>query len=369
MSSAATLDFAKLLSPIAGDNPAGADPRADGGPNSAYHAVRDARLANRAAERQRLAGDSEVAAPDWQPVLQRGIAVLGDTAKDLEITAFVIEALVRLHGFAGLRDGFRAAREMVERFWEQLYPLPDEDGIETRVAALTGLNGADGEGTLISPILCVPLTGSDTPYACFHVQQALALTQIKDEAVRAKRVQDGTITLEQVQQAVAETPRDFFAALAQDVTECQAEFAALCAALDDRCGAHALPTSNIRNALAVCRDALEQIAGPKLQPQHPAATASHETNGAAASGPARLAGTMVEGITNREAAFRVLTHVADYFRRAEPHSVLSYSLEQVVRWGNMPLPELLSELITEESPRRQLFRQVGIRLARKTDDD
>jgi hypothetical protein len=41
--------------------------------------------------------------------------------------------------------------------------------------------------------------------------------------------------------------------------------------------------------------------------------------------------------------------------------VVPYGLEQVVRWGNMPLPALLGELIPDESPRHQLFRQVGIR--------
>jgi type VI secretion system protein ImpA len=373
MASPAVLDFEKLLAPIAGDNPAGADPRADDSPASDYHAVRDARLANRAAERQLLA-DAGAAPPDWKPVLQRGAAVLSAKAKDLEIAAFVIEALVRLHGFAGLRDGFRLARELVERFWEQLYPLPDEDGTETRVAPLTGLNGADGEGTLVSPILCVPLTGGDAPYACYHAQQVLALAQVKDEAVRARRVQDGAVPLERLQQAVAETPRDFFAALADDLAQCQEEFARLCAALDEKCGAHAPPTSNIRNALAACRDALEQVAGAKLPTPGEAEAAPEPAANGTAPAPGRTAGPTAaafsaDAIATRDDAFKVLTEVAAYFRRAEPHSVMSYSLEQVVRWGNMPLPDLLRELITDESPRRQLFRHVGIRPAKASSDD
>src|SRR5262249_38729729 len=156
--------------PVPGENPAGVDLRADTGPGSAYHAVRDARFANRAAERQMLA-DPAATPPDWKPVLRGGAALLAEKSKDLEITAYVIEALVRLHGFAGLRAGFRLARELVERFWERLYPLPDEDGMETRLAPLTGLNGQDGEGTLVSPILCVPLIRGDEspPLACYQI--------------------------------------------------------------------------------------------------------------------------------------------------------------------------------------------------------
>jgi type VI secretion system protein ImpA len=53
--------------------------------------------------------------------------------------------------------------------------------------------------------------------------------------------------------------------------------------------------------------------------------------------------------------------VADFFRRSEPHSVLSYALDQVVRWGKMTLPELLTELLPDEAPRKNLFRLAGIK--------
>jgi predicted component of type VI protein secretion system len=63
----------------------------------------------------------------------------------------------------------------------------------------------------------------------------------------------------------------------------------------------------------------------------------------------------------REDAFRDLLEIADFFRRTEPHTVVSYALEQIVRWGRMSLPELLAELIPEEPSRKNLFKQVGIK--------
>ena len=62
----------------------------------------------------------------------------------------------------------------------------------------------------------------------------------------------------------------------------------------------------------------------------------------------------------REEAFRALLQVAEFFKRTEPHSPISYGLEQAVRWGRMPLPDLWAELIPEESARLQLFKLVGI---------
>ena len=62
------------------------------------------------------------------------------------------KALLRTAGLAGLRDGFRLIREMTEGFWDGLYPVEDEDGVETKVAPLTGLNGEGADGTLIQPL-------------------------------------------------------------------------------------------------------------------------------------------------------------------------------------------------------------------------
>ena len=58
--------------------------------------------------------------------------------------------------------------------------------------------------------------------------------------------------------------------------------------------------------------------------------------------------------------------VARFFRKTEPHSPVSYALEQVVKWGKMSLPDLLKELIQDSSARDDMFRHVGIS---DSDDD
>src|SRR6516164_1413622 len=110
MASPDTLNFARLLAPLPGPNPTGVDLRADLSPGSVYYALRDARFA------KLLAETAWGAAPDWRPILRQGVAVLTVQAKDLEIVSYVIEALARLYGFAGLRDGFRLARELIVRY-------------------------------------------------------------------------------------------------------------------------------------------------------------------------------------------------------------------------------------------------------------
>jgi type VI secretion system protein ImpA len=367
MASQEVLDVSRLLLPIDGPTPAGEDLRADSSPNSLYYLIKDARSAARAAERQIVTDEGEPSArPDWRPVLENARKALAEKTKDLEVAAYLIEALVRLHGFGGLRDGFRLAAGLVEQFWDGLYPLPDEDGLPTRVAPLTSLNGDDAEGTLMAPIALVPLTeGSSVgPFALYHYQQAQSLGQVHDEQAREKRLKRGAVSLDTIQRAVVETPASFFATLVQDLAECQNEFAKLNGLLEDKCGGRAPPSSNIRAALAACLEAVNYVARDKLstalaqaQPEADGTPAGDGQGAAPAGGPAEVAGVL----RNREDAFRTLLQVADFFRRMEPHTPVSYALEQAVRWGRMSLPELLTELIPEETSRESLFKQVGIR--------
>jgi type VI secretion system protein ImpA len=368
MPSPEVLEFATLLAPIPGDKSVGEDLRADSSPSSPYYAVKDARSAARAAERQIdvEGGESDIA-PDWKPVLTHGTRALTEKSKDLEIVAYMIEALVRLNGFPGLRDGYRLVRELVEQYWDGLYPLPDEEGMVTRVAPLTGLNGDDAEGTLINPLTKVPLTeGSSVgPFAYYHYQQAAALGRIQDENVRQQRAQRGGVLPEVFDRAVAETPAPFFRTLVEDINAAQEEFAKLCNLLEEKCGSHAPPSSNIRATLTTCLETVNTVARDKLATLATDTQAPAEGEEAAApgaDGAAEGAGPRIAGvIQNREDALNTLVKVADFFRRTEPHTPVSYLLEQAVRWGRMSLPELLAELIPDEAPRLVFFKQVGIR--------
>jgi type VI secretion system protein ImpA len=368
MSSPEVLEFATLLAPIPGDKPAGVDLRSDPSPTSAYYAIKDARNAARAAERQLVLDGEEPTAPaDWRPVLQQAKKALAEHTKDLEITAYLIEALVRLHGFAGLRDGFRLARELVEHYWDGLFPMPDEDGLETRVAPLTGLNGDDAEGTLLVPIARVPITAATSigRLDCTHYQQAVALGKLADAKVREQKVAAGALSLDAFQKAVGESSTPFYTNLVEDLNQCREEFAKLGAALDVRCDGRAPPSSQIRTALEACLDLIKDVARAKLAVALPSVAEAADADGEAApaSGSDGRTGEATDVLRNREDAFRQLLKIAEYFQRTEPHSVVHYALEQVVRWGRTPLPELLAELIPDDSPRNALFKQVGIKVA------
>ena len=368
MPSADVLNFETLLAPIPGEKPVGGDLRVNAGPTSLYYQVKDGRNAARAAER-RIEGGTDETPPDWKPVVNTATKALSEATKDLELTAYLLEGLCRTQGFAGLRDGFRFARELVTNFWDGIYPLPDEDGLATTLAPLAGLNGDDAEGTLIAPIMRVAITESAAlgKLNTAIYLQAVAVAKMVDPEARERRIKAGAPSMEMVQKAVDETPAPFYRTLHDDLTAALDEFAKMNAVLDEKGGRFAPPSSAIRNALEGVLAAVNDVARNKLAVTAPAPAATDASaNGAATNGQPGAAsdgpaGERLPVIRSREDALNAILQLSEYFRRMEPHSMVPYALEQAVRWARMPLPELMVELIDDESARRALFRQVGIR--------
>ena len=370
MGSPATIDHDQLLAPVSEENAAGEDLRADASPTSAYYRQKDARKASRAKERSagldNMDPDARSEIPDtradWRPVLEQSVALLTERSKDLELVAWLIEALVRLYGFAGLRDGFRFARDFVSTYWDDFYPLPGDDGVEERLASLAGLNGQDAEGTLIVPIRNVPITEDSGvgPLATWHFQQAISVRQIADPEARQRRIVSGATTMDDIDKASIDSDGEFLKRQYDDLQACRSEFEALTAVLDELCGPDAAPpSSNIKNELDACLEAVKYVSKRVLT--EAATPPSGEVAGAVGNDSTATIPQVDDATMNREQAFQQLLQLADYFRKTEPHSPLSYSIERLVRWGRMPLPELLGEIITEDEARNNLFWLAGIK--------
>lgn len=368
MASTALVDINSLLEPISEDNPVGSDIRDDPSPSSPYYAIKDARNSARAAERNSMFdGGSNEADDNWRKVLQLAPEILKDNAKDLEIATWYTEALIRRHGFQGLRTGFAVIRQLIEQYWDNLYPLPDEDGIETRVSSLTGLNGEGAEGILIAPIRNAYITEDEHPgpFNFWQYQQALDIDKIVDEEIRAEKAGKLGFTMEDIENTVTKSSDTFYIDLREDLNTCLEDYREISRLLDEYCGINdAPPTSNIINTLVETLGVINFIAKYKFPVESVGEESEDMDTSSTEAAPSGQ--TMTGGaITSRAEAFRHLSTISEFFRKTEPHSPISYVLDKTVKWGDMSLSQLMQELIPDSSSREYYASLTGI----KADDE
>jgi len=376
MPSAAILDFEGLLKPFEGPTASGKDLRADSSPSSLYQLLKEDRKAARQLETRISKGDTEVPSPEWRPVVEKATKILAEQSKDLEVCAYLIEAHVRMHGFAGMRDGYRLAGGLVERFWNDgLYPSPVETDVERRCAHLLQLNGIDSTGALVPPIGRIPFTEVTSlgEFSRVQLQEAQALAKIADPKARQAKIDSGALSHETIQRAVAETRPEFYQVLFEDVALALEEFDRFNEAVRRKSGLdgdtdayqYDPPSGNIREVVQGFLDIVKDLTKAKPKAKQapgpaPGPTATPSPNGGAAS-PEAPSPQGNGAIDSREDALGRILDIAEYFRRTEPQSIVPYALEQVVHWGKLSLPDLLSELIADEAPRKNVFKQVGIK--------
>ena len=357
------VDIPLLLEPISEEQPGGVDLRDDDDPNNIFRRVKDARNDARQEESQSdLEGETSTTATSaWRQVWDEGQEYLKTQAKDLEIVAYMIEASIRLGGYGGLARALELTAEMTAKFWGELLPTPDEDGIETTILPISRLNG----DVITYPLMRVPLTsdGSFGHLVLWQYTQAQQLDQLSSEE-REIRISRGAITLEQFRQAVAETETSFFVETKAEIEAAKAAIVKVGEVFEEKAGDEFAPNlSRFDQTLDEALNVLEQVAGDRLVSQSTGDdedSDTEETGGGGGGESSSGGGQKRGGINSREEAFGELEKVASWIEKHEPQSLLPSEIRKVIRRGKMSPAELYVDLIRDSDVRNTLYRDVGI---------
>jgi type VI secretion system protein ImpA len=362
------LDIDALLAPFEGEQAAGTDPREDFSPQAPYRALRAARGTARTAERAADADPNaeQTPPPEWRTVRQLATKLLGGTCKDLEVAAWLAEALVRTDGLAGIAAGARIIAGLVRAFWDNgLLPPLDSDGVAGKVAPVEGLSGTGGDGTLMQPLRKTTLflrpDGAPVPFWSFDA--SMKLKGEADQARVKQRIAAGVVPFDDMERDARAAGAARFAALRAETRAALQAWNDMSAALDEAAGGDSPSTSRVRVVLESILEVAARYAPPEAAPAAPqeeeeavaADSTSNDGPTSAAARPAR---------ENREDMLRDLTRIAEFFRRTEPHSPLAYTLDEAVRRGRMTLPDLLEELVPDAGARGNILTQLGIKMTK-----
>lgn len=333
-----------ILEPLEGDDPTGRFLRYDT-TDTTYSDIKEAReeeddLPQGDWERERKTAD-------WRRVEELATEALESESKDLQIAAWLTEALVHRHGLAGLADGLRLLRRLMEEFWEDLFP-PLEDGDAGFRA--TALSWADSQ--LSTTVKKIPLTNYGFDYHAYRASRKVGYEEdaegdAEKQRAREEAVEAGKPTAEDFDEAFDGTAKAWYKEAVAGARSAAEELEALDEAVGERFGEDPPDFRDLREEMGQVRDVLEQLLEKKLEqdpdpPEMDEAGAEAAAAGGAASGGAAGEGAAGGGggpatvrVEDRDDADELLARAAGFMRRQDPTDPGPYLMLRGLRWGEI----------------------------------
>jgi type VI secretion system protein ImpA len=354
MTATSVFDFgvAALLEPISEKAPAGESLRYEG----TYDRIMEARREDDPSLEQGV-WKRELKKADWNLVHQICREALRTKSKDLQIAAWMLEALVHLHGFSGVHLGCRIMIELCRKFWDSMYPRLDDP--EYRLAPIHWMNEK-----LFTKLKFISITspeGSEgcPPYSFSDWEAAFRLEQNKQASQLKKDPK--TVTLEMIHQSAYLTPMPFFESLLEDVSFAYKACDELEAIFDKAFGKDSCSLGQFRGVLEEILSVVVGFQGGREVVEEPDSENTVMRESAPETAAVQEAGVfMLPPIRSRAEAYRRLADVADYLIRTEPHSPAPYLIRRAISWGGMTLEQLLPELVGNDSTLKDLERLLKI---------
>jgi type VI secretion system protein ImpA len=239
------LDIDAILSPLPGNNPAGEDLR-----YSLHEEIKEARREDDLLDR----GDwqREVKKADWTRVVFLCTEALTKTSKDLQIAAWLTEALTVTQGFGGLTTGLKIMNGLLENFWEHLYPAIEDEDLDFRAGRIEYVNNS-----VWGRVKEIPLTDrtAKAGYSWTQWDQSRQVGYEGDPAkteMRSQLLAEGRLVPEEFDAAVAKSSLGFYAKLAAAIAACKAEFERFDRLVDRRFGDDAPRLAELRTSITDC---------------------------------------------------------------------------------------------------------------------
>jgi len=347
-----------LLNPIPGDNPSGENLRYD----PLYDQIKEARRQEE--ELSQGIWQHEVKQADFSKVIKLAGDALAERSKDLQLAAWLTEALIYEEGIPGLRRGLTLIRELMEQFWDTLHPELEDGDPYMRTGIL------DWVGSRLDDALKrAPLTRGG--YGWYDYRESRAVGYEADcegdsEKLEARQaaIEEGKLTAEDFDADVSATPKSFYVELKEELGKCFEELRALEDFTDEHFADDPPSFSGLKATLEELDKTVHVLLAkkkeqepdvqpepePQPQPQpepepaestawageEPAPAAVEEPPPSAAPSPAPAPAAAVSAEpADREDAIRRIVNAAAYLRKDDQYSPLPYLVLRGLRWGEL----------------------------------
>ena len=368
------IDLDALLKPISDETPSGESVRYSG----IYDEIGEARRADDDLDLGEW--EHELKTADYRKVIELATNTLSNETKDLQIAAWFSEAVVREHGFLGLRDSLKLLSGLIENFWDTLFPEIDEGDEEGRVNALVWMDREAALAIQRSPITEGAGYGLidyrdaktfDIPenLESFDSEQQKKYNDLKKRAAKGNRT-----TADKWKIAINLSKRAFYEDLDFAIKECWEEYENLNKVMEAKFDPKQVAgLGDMKKALEDIQSQTDKLLERKRDeepdPIEDIVTMDGETDGTGTGAGGGSGFSAGGAINNRREALRRLTEVASFFSQTEPHSPVSYLVNRAVKWGEMPLDSWLAEVVKDQTVLGQLKETLGMNESSAPADD
>jgi type VI secretion system protein ImpA len=293
--------------------------------------------------------DKDAKPPDWRSV-QKLAESLFERTRDLRVAIYWARAQVHLGSAMTLPDSLRLIHGLLERYWDDVHPRPDDGDAYARVNALNDMSSVAGlagdlrQSLIISNRAIGELRGRE-------VEIALGMLEPRDG--------ESAPTTEQIEQmlgdAAAEEP-----ALSQFPQRTLARLEQINELMRERVGYASAPDLQQLTSLM---SGLQRLMPTQRAESTQEALADGGSDGQSFGAPAARRGGARGGglggsVESREDALRAIDLVCTYLERAEPTNPAQYFLRRARRLVDKNFMELVRELAPESLD--QVARIMGV---------
>lgn len=253
------LNIETFLDLIPGSHPAGNDLRY----TAVYDQIKEAKRADDQLDRGEWQTDLKTS--DWRLTAKICSDALTQQSKDLQIAAWFTEALLHLHGFAGLAFGLELIEKLLSGFWETLYPEIENDDLDYRVGPITYLNEKLPIAVLQVPI-CDPDHTRGYSYFNWEESRLVGFDSGLDKERKDRRqvlIEEGKITGEEFKSAVNLSSISFYNELRRQLVGCRDQLNVLDEVINERFAPDPPGLTQLSDAVDKCLRVVEKICAEK----------------------------------------------------------------------------------------------------------
>lgn len=397
------MDLEELLKPISDELPCGQYLKLD---RSAYRGLRNAYNTAQSSFRQLIetpdaSSDQDLLETNdsnWRALREVTFDALTKQTKDLEFLGwFIASQLFTSSPYENLAQSISLIEKYCEEYWPTLNPMPpveklkasDDAGqqaewAEFRTKPLLQLVGESQDSTAIFvPLQMLSLIGDLTFGDYLRSERSGALSELKEKANLEynSSVQETLMELSACYQALTAAEQSVakkcqesgarqisFRFIKQNIEELIKAIQFLVGEkispwpLDEQYekidfSAQQATQEAVEQTAQSASQSLEESGSATVQDQATTAqpNAQNQLNQQAAI--QQVVQVSAQQVYNRDQAFAELRRLADFFKKTEPHSPIAFLLERAIRWGYMSLPELMQEMLGQNS---QTLGQVNL---------